>query len=174
MKAHSSASCRQTPRWALLPGGGCGGSQTPGRRLGAEHGQRVCMASHRAQPPVRAHASPVAPGHAHHRGRERTTALGTAGEQRPQATSAWDKKASGVPRAPCLHSCRCEDRHQAGGHSPQQEGGPRASGKCFLGWGPRGPQLQEETEARGQSRSSFTAQQNRAPLTWQTHLQSAP
>ena len=45
-------------------------------------------------------------------------------------------------------------------------GGPRDSGNCF--W------LREETEARGQSRSTFTAQQKRAPLTWQTHLQNAP
>lgn len=120
----------------------------------------VCARQARARPPAQA-ASPPAPGHACHRG--------------PQATSAWDKRRVEVPRAPCLHSCRCEDRHGGGGggHSPQQEG-PRASGKCFPGWGPRGPSYRRRTEARGQSRNSFTAQQNRAPLTWQTHLQSAP
>lgn len=147
MKAHSSASCRQTPRWALLPGGGCGGSRTPGRRLRAEHGQRVRTASHRAQPPAQARASPPAPGHACHRG--------------PQATSAWDKKASGVPRAPCLHSCRCEDRHRGGGggHSPQQEGVPEPAESASQAGAPAAPSLRRRR--RLVARAEAASQPNR-------------
>lgn len=57
-----------------------------------------------------ARTCPQAPSHAHHCGSASAMALGTAEEQRPQTTSAWEEKASGVPQAPCLHSCRCEDR----------------------------------------------------------------
>ena len=67
-----------------------------------------------------ARTCPQAPSHAQNCGSARAMALGTAEEQRPQTTSAWEEKASGVPQAPCLHSCRCKDRLGGAGtlHSP--------------------------------------------------------